>query len=144
MRVVRLLSFLLGLSVAASGCDRNPFDESQRPRVTVTRSGSVAVFSWQPTGAQLVRVYRGATAGDGYGDRLVWSVGATSKNSIASGVTYGVVPVGGANDVAPQALLAGDTYTVEVTRADPKGKGEGFTGNSNRYVGTATFVASSP
>lgn len=124
-------------------CRINPFDSAQVPAVTVTlQSGAAPVISWTPAGAQLVRVYRGATAGDGYTTALVWSIAATAKNSLASGVTYGTAsPPGGTIDVPSQPLVAGETYTVQVTRQDPKGSGDGFTNTRNRYVGTKTFTA---
>ena len=127
--------------VAATACDRNPYDPAQQPRVTVAYRAGVPVIEWQPSGAQLVRVYRGATAGDGYGDRLVWSIAATTGNSLVSGVAYGAAPSGGTTDVAARPLLAGETYTAQVTRQDPRGTGDGFTNTGNRYVGTTTFVA---
>ena len=133
------------LTMMLTGCDRNPYDESQRPVVNVSTAQSSVVINWQPEGAQLVRVYRGAVAGDGYTAELVWSIAATSKNSLRSGVSYGVTsPTGGNIDFAAKPLIAGQQYTVQVTRADPKGSGDGFTNTSNRYVGTSTFVAPSP
>ncbi len=129
------------LALLAAACDRNPYDPAQQPRVTVTVRAGVPVIEWQPSGAQLVRVYQGATAGDGYGERLMWSIAATTRNSLASGVAYGAAPAGGTTDVAARPLLAGETYTVQVTRQDPRGTGDGFTNTGNRYVGTTTFVA---
>ena len=124
-----------------AACDSNPYDATQRPRVSVV-TAAVPVISWTPQGAQLVRVYRGVVAGDGYGASLWWSIAATSKNSLQSGIAYGATsPAGGTTDVAAKALVPGEQFTVEVTRADPKGKGDGFTGTSNRYVGTVTFTA---
>lgn len=123
-------------------CDSNPFDAAQQPSVKVTAaSASAVVIQWQPAGAQLVRVYRGSTAGDGYGENLMWSIAASSKNGIASSVQYGALPSGATTDVAAKPLVAGETYTAQVTRSDPKGSGDGFTNTSNRYVGTATFTA---
>ena len=134
---------LLAIAIATLGtaCDRNPFDPAQVPRVTVTvGDGGTVTIEWQPPGAHLVRVYRGAIPGDGYTDQLMWSVAATSKNSLASGIAYGVTPNGGATDLAARPLVAGEVYTVQVTRADPKGSGDGFTSTNNRYVGTAAFT----
>lgn len=132
------LALLLALLLTAA-CDVNPYDASQRPRVSVSVAASVTM-RWQPEGAQTLRVYRGATAGDGYGPDLMWSLQETSENSILSGVTYGSVPVG-ATGGRVQALTPGQTYTVQITRADPKGSGDGFTNTRNSYVGTASFVA---
>lgn len=128
----------------AMGCDSNPFDATQQPVVAVTQ-GAVAgdvTISWQPSGAQLVRVYRGATAGDGYTESLMWSIAATTQNSLVSPVRYGVAASGGTTDLPPKPLAPGAVYTVQVARADPKGSGDGFTNTSNRYVSTATFTIS--
>ncbi len=134
---------LLALFVAAAGCDVNPYDASQRPTVSVTQisTSPFVVITWQPSGAQLVRVYRGPVAGDGYGESLWWSIAAASGNSLVSGVPYGdESPSGGSTDVPAKPLVPGERYTVEVTRRDPKGSGDGFTNTKNRYVGTATFT----
>lgn len=147
-RVVRALSTLSRLSalvllMAATACAANPHDASQQPLVTI-RPATAALpvtIEWQPAGAQLVRVYRGSTAADGYGDNLMWSIAASTKNSIASSAPYGVTPSGATIDVAAKPLVTGETYTAQVTRSDPKGSGDGFTNTSNRYVGTATFTA---
>lgn len=130
------------LVVLGAACDVNPYDPAQQPRVTVTQvaPGPAVTIEWQPAGAQLVRVYRGSAAGDGYGDSLVWSIAAVTKNSLPSRVTYGATPTGGTADVAAKPLVAGETYTAQVTRHDPKGSGDGFTNTANRYVGTATFT----
>lgn len=130
----------LATLLLTAACDVNPYDAAQRPTVSVSVAASVSI-TWQPEGAQILRVYRGATAGSGYGADLMWSLQATSENSMLSGVTYGTVPAGASADVAMQALTPGQTYTVQITRADPKGSGDGFTNTSNSYVGTATFVA---
>ncbi len=144
MRRSRLLRSLPISAVAlVLACDANPFDATQVPSVTATPNVTlpVAVFSWQPAGAQIIRVYRGSTAGDGYTESLMWSVVATSMNSIASGVEYGRNPIPGATlDVASKLLVPGQVYTVQITRSDPKGSGDGFTNTNNRYVGTATFT----
>ena len=136
--VVRLL-----LAPYVASCDVNPFDAAQVPRVTVSSGAAAAkvVIAWQPAGARLVRVYRGASAGDGYSEALVWSIASTGSNTLASGIEYGTAsPVGGTTDVPARPLSAGQSYTVEVTRDDPKGRGDGFTNTHNRYVGTATFA----
>jgi len=129
------------LLIAAAACDINPYDPAQRPRVTVTQvAGGSPVIGWEPAGAQLVRVYRGPVAGDGYGDRLVWSIAANARNGLVSGVAYGAAPSGGTTDVEARPLVAGEIYTAQVTRHDPKASGDGFTNTANRYVGTATFT----
>ncbi len=137
--ISRLAVLMVSLVVAA--CDRNPYDAAQVPRVTIGGSATArVVISWQPAGAQLVRVYRGRTAGDGYTTSLMWSITASSMNSLLSGVSYGAAaPSGGTTDVAARPLVTGETYTVQVTRQDPKGSSDGFTNTRNRYVGTLTF-----
>lgn len=133
------------LAGAAAACDVNPDDPAQRPTVTVTQTPASGVaIGWHPEGAQLIRVYRGASAGDGYDVNLMWSVAATTQNSLRSLVSYGVAPSGGTTDVPAKALVTGETYTVQVTRQDPKGTGDGFSNTSNRYIGTATFTVSRP
>lgn len=131
---------VLACALAVVGCDVNPYDASQRPVVAITIGGVGAPvrIAWQPAGAQLVRVY----AGNGDPGTLVWSVSAAGVNTLVSGLDYGdVSPAGGSTDVPAQPLTAGGTYTVEVTRRDPKGSGDGFTNTSNRYVGTVRFTA---
>lgn len=138
-----LVSLLPAVVVFMSGCDVNAFDRTQVPRITVTPvvAAPLVVIAWQPAGAALVRVYRGTVAGQGYGPDLVWSIAATSGNSLVSGVEYGVAPPpGGVTDVSAQPLTPGAPYTVEVTRQDPKGSGGGFTNTRNRYVSTQTFT----
>jgi hypothetical protein len=141
-------ALLIGAAWAVAACDANPFDATQQPQVAVAAGSgksSTVVITWQPAGAQLVRVYRGAAAGDGYTASLMWSIAATSANSLASGVIYGTAsPTGGQTDVPAKALVAGETYTVQVTRRDPKGTGDGFTNTGNQYVGTASFVLAIP
>lgn len=143
-------SFRRSLIVVAAAtllaCDRNPYDPTQVPRVVATTVGTATLtISWQPAGAQLVRVYRGATAGDGYTAALVWSVAATAGNSLTSPLSYGTTaPSGGRTDVASRPLVPGEVYTVQVTRQDPRGTGDGFTNTSKGYVGTATFTATAP
>ncbi len=124
-------------------CDSNPFDAAQVPQITVTPVIVLPVvrFTWQPAGAQLLRVYRGGAAGDGYSDALVWSIVATGNNTLVSGIEYGDnVLQGGATDVAAKPMIRGQTYTVQITRRDPKGKGDAFTNTSNRYVSTKSFA----
>lgn len=125
-----------------AACDVNPFDPAQQPVVTVSVADGATRIDWTPSGAQLVRVWRGAAPGDGYGEALMWSVGASDyRNSLMSPLTVGVVPSGAQEDWPLRALVPGAVYTAEVTRRDPRGRGDGFTNTGNRYVGTATFTA---
>ncbi len=142
-RVLRNRTILLTASLALVAACGNSFDKSQVPSITVTPVIALPLvrIAWTPEGAALVRVYKGTQAGSGYGDALVWSIAASGKNSLQSGVEYGTtIPVGGVTDVAAKPLTPGQPYTVEITRADPRGTGDGFTNTSNRYVGTKTFT----
>lgn len=136
LRRIALLSF----TMAVAACSVNPRDESQVPKISVTVKPAGVRIMWQPEGAQLVRVYLGTRAGDGYGDSLMWSVVANSKNGLRSGLLYGETPAGGSTDVPAKPLEVSRTYTIEVTRADPNGSGDGFTNTSNRYVATFPLV----
>ena len=134
---------LAAVAALALGCDTNPFDPSQVPRITITPVVAVPLvrIAWTPAGANLIRVYKGTVAGQGYGPDLWWSIAATSGNSLVSGIEYGSTAIpGGSTDVAAKPLAAGQAYTVQVSRQDPKGTGDGFTGTGNRYVSTQTFT----
>lgn len=131
------------LASLALACDSNPYDPRQVPQIRVLPVLALPVvsFSWLPEGAGLLRVYRGSQAGDGYTPDLVWSIVATGKNSLASGVVYGTTALtGGTTDVAAQPLVPGVPYTVQISRQDPKGKGDSFMNTNNRYVNTQTFT----
>lgn len=136
-RAVAIAATCSSLLLAAA-CSTPPYDASQRPTVTVTVAASVTI-SWEPAGAQDVRVYRGTTAGDSYTPDLMWSVESVSENSITSGFLYGVMPSGARTNVPATALVPGQAYTVRITRE--VSSGDGFTSNRRRYVGTASFVA---
>jgi len=133
------------LLLHGAACSINPYDPAQQPRVTVAQAAAdqAVTIHWQPEGAQLVLVYRGPVAGDGYGESLMWSIAATADNGLQSGMAYGSSPATGTTDVPAQPLVAGETYTAQVIRRDPRGSGEGFTNTANRYVGTATFTVAS-
>lgn len=141
MRSAPVLALAL---VLLSACDSHPYDPAQVPVVSVAASpsGGAPVVSWTPGGASLVRVYVGAQAGDGYGPALVWSVASPDGgNALAAPVAIGTAPPGATVDVPLAApLQRGQTYTAEVTRADPTGSGDGFTNTRHRYAGTATFT----
>ena len=141
-RLRNRLVLLTASTAFFAGCG-NSFDKTQVPTITVTPVIALPLvrIAWTPAGAALVRVYKGTQAGSGYGDALVWSIAASGRNSLQPGVEYGTtIPVGGFTDVAAKPLTPGQPYTVEVTRADPRGTGDGFTNTSNRYVGTRTFT----
>ena len=129
-------------AVAGLGCDVNPYDPSQVPRITITPvvAAPLVKIAWTPEGAQLLRVYRGTVA-DGVSANIVWSVSATGPNSLRSGIEYGENPPPGGNiDVPAKALILGQAYTVQISRRDPKGTGDGFTNTSNRYESVQTFT----
>jgi hypothetical protein len=131
------------IAVLLLACDSNPYDPRQVPKIRVTPvlAAPIVSFAWEPAGAALLRVYSGTVAGDGYSATLVWSIAATSGNSLESGVEYGTTrPAGGSTDVAAKPLVPGAPYTVQISRRDPKGKGDSFLGTSNRYVNTQTFT----
>lgn len=132
---------LATLALAVAGCDSNPFDAAEVPVVTV-RAGSPPLISWAPSGAQLVRVYRGDRAGDGYTPDLVWELqAADGQNGLRGPVAYGEVPDGAEVGRSALGLVAGETYTAWVRRYDEAGTGDGFTNTRNAYVGEASFVA---
>jgi hypothetical protein len=132
----------LSLSLVLA-CDSNPFDASQVPAITITPLVALPIvqFSWTPQGAQLIRVYKGAFAGDGYGPDLVWSMSSTGPNTLSSPIEYGTTSAPGAMlDIPAIALVPGQPYTVQIIRRDPKSNGsDGFTNNGNRYVATQSF-----
>ena len=139
LKIVHIFTVIFLVSVIGCSTDVNPYDATQKPIVTATPAG---VISWTPANAQLVRVYKGDTPGDSYDAWLIWSVGANTKNSMNSPVTFGVVPAGATIDFQKKEdLKSGEKYTVVVTRADPKGEGDGFTNTSNSYIGNFTFRA---
>lgn len=130
-------------SVLLLACNSDDFDQSQVPVITVTPLVTLPIvkISWTPEGAHLVRVYKGAQAGTGVGPTLVWSISASSTNSLQSGIEYGTnPPPGGTTEVPAQALILGQPYTVQVSRVDPTGKNGGFTATGPRYVNTQTFT----
>ncbi len=140
----RLQQLAMAATAALSmACDSNPFDASQVPKITITPVVALPLvaISYEPQGAALIRVYRGAQAGQGYGEDLWWSIAATSGNSLPNRIEYGTtVFAGGAVDVPAKPLAIGQSYTVQISRADPKGKGDGFTNTENRYVNSQTFT----
>ena len=115
------------------------YDESQVPAITVGE-GLQPMISWTPDTAYELKVYEGAEDGDSFG--VIWyaSGGGGYDNNLQSPVTYGVPPAGSEGRGAPD-LEAGKTYTVTVTRKDPKGSGDGFQNTRHRYHGKQTFVA---
>jgi len=129
------------VSLLIVGCaGMHGFDESQVPAVDVG-TGTRPVISWTPVEAYELNVYEGTKDGNGFG--VIWTARGAGgyENNLRSPVTYGVPPAGSEVRGAPP-LEPGKTYTISVTRKDPKGEGDGFTNTRHRYVGTKTFVAS--
>jgi hypothetical protein len=129
------------LLAGVSACSGDDFDRSQVPTITITPviSLPVVVFSWTPAGAQQIQVYRG-TAVDGNSANVVWSITASSLNSIESGVEYGRNPPPGGTTIVPaQPLVRGQPYTVQVSRMDPKNAAGSVSGARYRYQNVQTF-----
>ena len=124
-------------------CDGNSYDKSQVPVITITPviAAPLVVIAWSPAGAQQVRVYKGTVA-NGQSDLLMWSVTGTGQNSLTSSIEYGSTnPPGGALDLTAKPLVAGQPYTVQVSRVDPKGGSQGgLTAAGARYQNTQTFT----
>ncbi len=138
-RTTLAAALLPALAACASNpLDVNPFDRAQVPAVTV-RPGPPPVVAWTPGSARTLRVYRGASAGDGYTPELVWYVDAAEPNGLRSPIVYGEAPAGSQSIAAP-ALVSGQAYTALVIRDDSQGSGEGPFNTRNTYEGTATFV----
>ena len=138
----RSLRLVPALAVLLS-CDGNAYDKTQIPLITLTPvvAAPLITIAWQPAGAQQVRVYKGTVA-NGQSDLLMWSITGTGKNSLVSGIEYGTTnPPGGGVDAAAKPLVAGQPYTVQVSRVDPKGGASGgLTSTGARYQNTQTFT----
>lgn len=145
MRPALLLRAALPLALALPACDQNPFDAAQVPTLAVATGPAprpAPVFTWTPGGAWFFRVFRGPSTLDGLAP-ITWAVVAKTprSNGLSGPITYGVVPATADENVPVQALVAGQTYTAELVRFDPKGKGDGFTNTANTYRDTVVFVA---
>ena len=123
-------------------CSGDSFDKSQVPVITITPVIALPIvrIAWQPAGAQQVRVYKGTVA-TGQTDLLMWSITGTGQNSLVSSIEYGSTnPVNGVLDAAAKPLVAGQPYTVQVSRVDPKGGSSGGpTSVGARYQSSQTF-----
>ena len=130
----------LALLLACSG---DAFDKAQVPIITITPVIALPLvrIAWKPEGAQQVRVYKGTVA-TGQADLLMWSITGTGQNSLVSSIEYGTTnPVNGGVDAAAKPLVAGQPYTVQVSRVDPKGGSSGgITAAGARYQNTQTFT----
>jgi hypothetical protein len=124
-------------------CSGDAFDETQVPIITITPVIALPLvrIAWKPDGAQQVRVYKGTVA-TGQADLVMWSITGTGQNSLVSGIEYGTTnPVNGGVDVAAKPLVAGQPYTVQVSRVDPKGGSSGgLTAAGARYQNSQTFT----
>ncbi|MCC7052019.1 MAG: hypothetical protein IT355_02050 [Gemmatimonadaceae bacterium] len=142
----RRVPWLLAAALMLGCGGGDDFDTAQVPVITVTPVVALPIvrFSWTPEGAQLLRVYKGASAGSGLGPTLVWSISGSATNSLVSGIEYGTnPPPGGTTEVPAQPLELGQPYTVQVSRVDPTGANGGFTATGPRYVSTQTFTIAS-
>jgi hypothetical protein len=142
--LTRMLPRLLpACAVMLLACDSNPYDAAQVPKITIVPVIALPLvrISWEPAGAQQVRVYKGTQA-NGAADLVVWSITGSGQNSLVSGIEYGsTVFPGGAVDVAAKPLTAGQPYTVQVSRVDPKGgQSGGLTSAGARYQNSQTFT----
>lgn len=122
-----------------AGCG-HLYDRAEEPVVVVGR-GVRPVISWTPPDAWELNLYRGSEDGDSFGSIWNAKMGGGYENTLPSPVTFGVPPEGSEVAGAPP-LEPGQTYTVVVHRSDPRGTGDGFTRTGHRYIGMATFVAS--
>ena len=131
---------LFAVLVGMAGCgDMHCYDKSQVPVITVG-DGLRPEIAWTPVEVYELSVYEGAEDGDGFGGIWYDKGPGGYDNNLRSPVTYGVPPAGSEVRDAPP-LEAGKTYTVTVTRKDPKGSGSGFGNTRRRYHGKQTFVA---
>ncbi len=136
---------LVASALTVLSCSGDTFDSAQVPQITVSPVIALPVvrIAWTPSGAQLVRVYRGTSAGQGLSEDLMWSVTASGPNSIASGLEYGnSMPSGGAIEYAAKPLVLGQPYTVQVSRLDPARKTTVLSA-APRYVNTQVFTINS-
>jgi hypothetical protein len=143
MRLPLLARVLPACVVVLLACDSNAYDATQVPKITIAPVIALPVvkISWEPAGAQTLRVFKGTQA-TGAADLLMWSITGSGKNSLVSGIEYGntVIP-GGAVDLAAKPLIAGQPYTVQVGRVDPKGGASGgLTASGARYQNSQTFT----
>lgn len=135
----------VAMAAVLAACS-DSFDKSQVPRITLTPviAAPLVLIRWEPAGAQQIQVYRGTVA-DGNAANLVWSISATSANSLASPIEYASnPPAGGATDLVAKPLEPGVPYTVQVGRLDPKGGAANISGTRFRYSNTQTFTLAAP
>jgi len=138
------IALVLALAIFPDACrTSDPFDASQVPRITATTNPSIPTvrFTWIPDGAQRLRVFKGSVV-DTNPVNLWWSATATGKNTMLSGIEYGAtVIIGGTRDMPQKSFVRGQTYTVEISRIDPKSNDSGPTAAANaRYTNTKTFA----
>lgn len=138
--------FAIG-AVALAACTGDDFDATQVPQITITPvvAAPLVTIRWTPANAQQILVYKGTVA-DGNSTNVVWSIAASSVNSLTSPIEYGTnPPPGGTTVVAAKRLESGQPYTVLIGRVDPADASGGVLGNRFRYTATQTFtLATSP
>jgi hypothetical protein len=127
-----------GIALVLLGCG----DGESPPEVETCPDNLVAVsvqhpdsanptFTWVPSCA--VSLLQVSTVESE--PQVVWAVSGRLQNIIASGVVYGQVPFGVEEDAAPQPLLSGVNYEVQLQRAGPTSGGTGLVGG-----GAVTFT----
>lgn len=139
LKTLMIAIIALTLLVGCSGLSL--YDKTQEPVVSVG-TGLQPEISWTPAEAYEMNVYAGTEDGNGFGVLWTAKMGDGYENSLKSPVIYGVPPAGSEIGEAPP-LEEGKTYTVVITRKDPKRSGDGFTSSGQRYIGKKTFVAQS-
>ena len=139
IRILPLAGGLAGVLLADACKGWHLRDDAQVPVVAVGK-GVRPVISWTPGEAYELHVYEGSEDKNGFGVLWTAKMGGGCENELRSPVTFGVPPPGSEVREAPP-LDFGRTYTVTVTRKDPKGTGDGFQNTRRGYVGKATFVA---
>ncbi len=112
------------LLLLAGACGDDPTSGGGTTGITVTvTTGTAPAYSW--TGGDVFTVSVTRTAAPTV---IVWGVVTPGADGIASAVTHGTVPGGGAIQVAmpPELetiLSVGVSYTVNVVRENPTGFG---------------------
>ncbi|SEH08200.1 hypothetical protein [Candidatus Venteria ishoeyi] len=140
---LRQYLLLSGLLLLLNGCIAvNPYNEDLQPLIQVQREG-MPLIQWQPQGAQLVRVYQGKYEEDDNtlsGENLIWTLSATTDNSIQSPIRYGEIPPGAQALRPAKKLEPGLFYTVLVRRLDSNARRDKELSNTlNRYEAVYSF-----
>lgn len=113
LRRVSLVTSLAAV-VALAGCDDDPTrsgDDACRGNVSVSvSSGTTPSITWAPAcRVTMLRVESGTLG-------AVWIIESPGGQGIASGVRYGTVPEGAAEDEPATPLVEGESYDAIVFR----------------------------